>query len=99
MESEGTLGPFGENLAVGRSSYPFSEALGTWMDDVAQYNASNPQGSFFTQVVWKATTQVGCGLAICNNMFPPIVTAAQFYVCEYSPPGNIKGEFTQNVQV
>jgi hypothetical protein len=36
---------------------------------LAQYDASNPQPSHFTQVVWKATTQVGCALQMCNGIF------------------------------
>ena len=60
---------------------------------VAQYNASNPQPSHFTQVVWKGTTQVGCAVATCNNIFPAKYGPAKYYVCEYYPQGNIIGQF------
>ena len=59
----------------------------------AQYNASNPQPSHFTQVVWKGTTQVGCAVATCNNIFPAKYGPAKYYVCEYYPQGNIIGQF------
>ena len=35
---------------------------------VAQYNANDPQPSHFTQVVWKATTQVGCAVKDCPGL-------------------------------
>jgi hypothetical protein len=33
----------------------------------ASYDPKNPTYSHFTQVVWKATTELGCSLYICNN--------------------------------
>ncbi len=43
------------------------------------------------QVVWRGTTQVGCAVADCGGSF------RNFYVCNYSPQGNIWGQFAQNV--
>jgi pathogenesis-related protein 1 len=39
----------------------------------------------YTQVVWKDTTEVGCGMVICNNK-------AQIWVCQYKKPGNFRGQ-------
>lgn len=36
---------------------------------LAQYDPSNPVASHFTQMVWKATTQVGCAVASCSGIF------------------------------
>lgn len=36
-------------------------------------------------VVWKATTQLGCGVASCSNIFPPEYGVAQYHVCHYNP--------------
>jgi len=39
----------------------------------------------YTQVVWKSTTEVGCGNAVCNDL-------SQVWVCNYSPAGNVMGQ-------
>jgi len=100
QHSGGSLGPYGENLAAGTgNSYDIAAAIESWTDEVSEYDSSNPQPSHFTQVVWKATTQVGCALQMCNGIFSPSFGTAKYYVCEYSPQGNVIGEFAQNVQV
>jgi len=58
------------------------------------------QWGHFSQIVWKATTSVGCytydcsstGLGNTASNVPPYFT-----VCNYSPQGNYIGSFTQNV--
>ena len=47
----------------------------------------------FSKVVWKSTTEVGCAIANCpaDAIFPGV--ASQFVVCQYTPPGNVLGEF------
>jgi hypothetical protein len=44
----------------------------------------------FTQLLWVATTNVGCGVACSADN-------TAYVVCEYSPPGNWQGEFPANV--
>lgn len=39
----------------------------------------------YTQMVWKATTEVGCGRAVCRDN-------SQVWVCNYAPAGNWTGE-------
>ncbi|KAL1952026.1 hypothetical protein VTO73DRAFT_1175 [Trametes versicolor] len=99
QHSGGTLGPFGENLAAGTgSSYGIASAVKSWTDEVSEYDSSNPVPSHFTQVVWKASTQVGCAVQSCNGIFAASFGPAKFFVCEYSPQGNVIGQFGQNVQ-
>ncbi len=40
----------------------------------------------YTQIVWRSTTLVGCGAAICED------TKEQVWVCRYQAPGNWIGE-------
>jgi len=97
--SGGSLGAFGENLAAGTgNAYGIQEAIESWTNESKDYDPSNPVPSHFTQVVWKATTQVGCAVQQCDGIFAPSFGKAQFFVCEYSPQGNVIGAFAQNVQ-
>lgn len=40
----------------------------------------------YTQLVWKNTTAVGCGMAVCDS------PRNQVWVCQYSLPGNYVGQ-------
>ena len=42
------------------------------------------QCGHYTQIIWKATTQVGCGKAMCEDK-------SQIWVCNYNPAGNLSG--------
>ena len=39
----------------------------------------------YTQIVWAQTTQVGCGMTLCDSK-------GQVWVCDYYPAGNILGQ-------
>lgn len=87
-------GSFGENLAAGTSGTLDPESVvKMWYDEVGQYRF--PDGGFsmqtghFTQLVWRGTTEVGCGRSQCKGM--------DIFVCEYNPPGNWEGQYRQNV--
>ena len=87
--------PYGQNLAAS-TGYPLSgeglRAVGSWYDEKKAWDASKTPGNstgHYTQLMWKATTDVGCALAQKGNR---IVST-----CDYFPSGNYKGEFTKNV--
>ena len=90
----------GENLATGTYTNPAYYVF-MWYDEVKQYDYSNPgfseQAGHYTQVVWNATTQVGC--AMTNTATQQLPDYTYYLVCEYSPPGNIvnPGYFQNNV--
>ncbi len=90
MRHSGTQG-IGENLAwAGGQHLSASQVVGMWVDERHAFNlASNECASgavcgHYTQVVWKNTKLVGCGIASCGN--------SEIWVCNYSPPGNYIGE-------
>ena len=95
---EHSHGPYGENLATGYPS--LQAAMQAWYNEKKLYSHSNPQFAkttgHFTQVVWKATTKIGCGYVACNGLHG---TPGNYLVCEYNPPGNVvnAGYFRENV--
>ncbi|XP_034548136.1 Golgi-associated plant pathogenesis-related protein 1-like isoform X2 [Notolabrus celidotus] len=71
------------------------EAVDSWYSEIKDYDWSNPgfKGStgHFTQVVWKASTELGVGMATDGNKV--------FVVGQYRPAGNMNmpGYFEDNV--
>ncbi|KAK9898214.1 PR-1-like protein [Cystobasidium minutum MCA 4210] len=96
----------GQNLAASAGyRQTGQQAVNGWMSEESDYDPSNPTYSHFTQVVWKATTQVGCYQATCDRLVNPDgsevfpgYSPSYYIVCNYSPPGNVAGQFNENVQ-
>lgn len=90
----------GENLAAGTGGPTPATAVGWWNAESSSYNPSSPAASHWTQVVWKSTTKFGCARAQCaaGTIFPASYGVANYFVCHYSPVGNVIGQFPQNVQ-
>jgi uncharacterized protein YkwD len=84
----------GENLAWGYQRTA-GNAVEAWYKEVSDYNYKSPgfasSTGHFTQVVWKNTKQIGCGVATC------LWGSLRFWVCRYAPQGNWAGQFPQNV--
>jgi pathogenesis-related protein 1 len=63
----------------------------SWGSEKANYSydsntcASGKVCGHYTQIVWSNTTEVGCGMALCSDN-------SQFWVCNYTPPGNYRGQ-------
>jgi pathogenesis-related protein 1 len=94
-------GPYGENLALfGGADTTASEVVNLWASEKSCYtfgtfktgdsctSACDRSGGcgHYTQVVWRDTAVVGCGVARCAN------GQSEIWVCNYDPPGNFIGE-------
>jgi hypothetical protein len=74
---------------MGSSLLTCQKAVEMWLSEESAYTRGSGFSAgtgHFTQVVWKGTSEVGCGLASCG-----LVT------CSYDPPGNVQGAFAANV--
>jgi len=66
--------------------------VASWGSEKAHYDhadnrcAPGKACGHYTQVVWRASREVGCGMAVCQD------TLAQVWVCRYQPAGNWVGE-------
>jgi uncharacterized protein YkwD len=87
--------PQGENLWTGtRRAYSYPEMVGHWVAEARFYRPlpvpeSSSSGQFgdvghYTQIVWRATREVGCGEASNRT--------DDYIVCRYLPAGNVFGE-------
>ncbi|KAI8075509.1 CAP domain-containing protein [Thamnidium elegans] len=91
----GHMSGTGQNIAMGHSS--MEVAIDAWYNEVSNYDYNTGSSSnggeilHFTQVVWKDTTEIGCGATYCDNH------QATLYVCNYRTPGNYPNQFAANV--
>lgn len=67
------------------------EVAKAWADEKVDYNYTNnrcrpgKQCGHYTQMIWRDSTEVGCGMTLCPDK-------GQIWVCNYNPPGNWIGE-------
>jgi pathogenesis-related protein 1 len=81
----------GQNLfaSYGAARRP-SFVVGKWAEESKDYDerhfrcARGAVCGHFTQLIWRETKEVGCGVAHGGN--------GEFWVCYYTPPGNFIGE-------
>jgi uncharacterized protein YkwD len=74
------------------------QVVENWYGEINNYDFNNPfletgpigSNGHFTQVVWKASTLLGCAQATCSLTLPTTgrTETGTLWVCEYSPPGN-----------
>jgi len=69
-----------------------AEVIDSWGNEQADYNHARNEcrtGAIcghYTQIVWRDTSKVGCGMGTCRD------SHEQIWVCHYAPAGNIVGE-------
>ncbi|KAI0660773.1 CAP domain-containing protein [Cubamyces menziesii] len=90
--SDGANGPVGENLVAATGAFDVNSAVKLFVQDASQFHTVPFTFSHFTQVIWKSTTQLGCGSALCDNIFPDQDGKATYHVCLYDPVGNVVGQ-------
>ena len=85
-------GSYGENLFGGGGKvWGPTDAVNSWGSEKQLYNGeaindtNYMQVGHSTQMVWRSTTEVGCGVAT-----PPTATRSGFVAT--APPGNMQGE-------
>ncbi len=67
------------------------KAVGSWGSEKANYNYKKnsckpgKMCGHYTQMVWRASTKVGCAIAVCED------SKEQIWVCQYQPAGNVVG--------
>ncbi|CAM9880584.1 unnamed protein product, partial [Choristocarpus tenellus] len=94
---------FGENIHACGTSNPdsaipcatASAAVDSWYSEIQFYNQGDGFSSatgHFTEVVWKATTSLGCARSdYCTGTGDLAGLSWMFVVCHYNPPGNSVG--------
>lgn len=87
-------GSVGENIAWGGERTAAS-AVDAWYEEVDDYDHRRPgfasSTAHFTQMIWRDTKQIGCGVAKCY------LGTVRVWVCRYAPAGNWRGKYPQNV--
>lgn len=89
---EHSRGRYGENLWMGTAgAFSQTQMVQSWGDEKQHFVygimpnvTTGGVVGHYTQVVWRNTTQVGCGLAGNADV--------EYLVCQYSPPGNYRGQ-------
>jgi len=84
--------PYGENIYWSSFASTPKEAVDEWGTEKKYYHGRKIKASkvhkygHYTQMVWRKSKLVGCGRAKCKR-------GGEIWVCNYSPAGNIIGEY------
>jgi uncharacterized protein YkwD len=96
-----TTNAYGSNAFAGTGTSTPEEVVASWVGEDAYYDyASNTceagqQCGHYTQVVWRDSVQIGCGMTNCTENSPFTSDgkgAWQLWVCNYNPAGNYVGQ-------
>lgn len=98
QHNPGTGNRWGENLFASTGEATPGEVVSDWAAESIHYTwttNSCAAGQFcghYTQLVWRATTSVGCARKLCTLNSPFGGGDWWFWVCDYAPPGNVVGQ-------
>ncbi|KAK7505355.1 hypothetical protein BaRGS_00003517 [Batillaria attramentaria] len=96
-------GNLGENIYAASGTYDSAStavnAVTNWYNEVSDYtyadNSCSKVCGHYTQVVWATSSGLGCGIATCQPLDLDDGTTwptGTIVVCNYSPPGNYRGQ-------
>ncbi|XP_071950959.1 Golgi-associated plant pathogenesis-related protein 1-like [Antedon mediterranea] len=87
----------GTSESVTNPEIAASDAVNSWYGEIEYYDFKKPgfrlKTGHVTQVLWKETTEVGCGYARTRSS----VLFETYVTCHYSPAGNVIRTFAENV--
>lgn len=86
---------YGENIWAGtKGRFSITQMVDSWGSEKKYFIPNQPfpntckggwqQCGHYTQIIWKNSKEIGCGLARGKNM--------DYFVCQYNPPGNFQGQ-------
>ena len=85
-------GKYGENLAWSSDpNFSAATAVGYWVGEEPYYDYGSNSCTHhqaclhYTQVMWRNSKRLGCGVSRCPN-------GGRFITCNYDPPGNYIGQ-------
>jgi|GEM_PF-623713 len=81
---------YGENLAISSTSLSYTQATDMWYVEKSNYSYENGCESgkvcgHYTQIIWKNSTEFGCGSAVMDS---GRFEGGTIVVCRYNPAGN-----------
>jgi uncharacterized protein YkwD len=78
---------YGENSFMGNGRvYTALDGSKSWYKEKANYTYNNSSYNHYTQMIWKNTTEVGVGVAMCSD-------GSYIIIANYASPGNFSGEY------
>ncbi len=96
--AHGGVGSYGQNIYAGSGDTAPADVVAAWAAESTSYDyatnscASGATCGHYTQVVWRDSTQLGCGVATCTTGSPFGSGSWQLWVCDYAPAGNVDGQ-------
>ena len=91
-------GKYGENIyASAGKDASGQDVVDSWVGEAKNYdyaaNTCSGTCGHYTQVVWRKSERLGCGMTTCTKNSPFSGFAEwQFWVCNYDPPGNFNNQ-------
>lgn len=90
---------YGENLYATTGHYSDEQAAARlWAAEAPNYTYANNSCAagqicgHYTQMVWRSSTQLGCGIRECSSGSPWGDGTWTIVVCQYNAPGNYNGQ-------